>query len=124
MFGLTTCGRRVASRKTSDVYRLTGMKSIITAAILAITATTASAQLGLGQSIFTIATKEGNIKLQETPCSNGGKEAVMIYTTRAGGAYGCWFKRPTFVEIKWDIFVGADGSSLDAKGYTTIHNRY
>ena len=30
----------------------------------------------------------------------------------------------TFVEIKWDIFVGADGSSLDAGGYTTIHKRY
>ncbi len=100
------------------------MKSIITAVILAITATTASAQLGLGQSLFTIYTDEGNIKLEDKPCRDGGKEAVMIYTRRAGGAYGCWFKRPTFVEIKWDIFVGADGSSLDAGGYTTIHKRY
>lgn len=100
------------------------MKTIITAAILAVTATAASAQAGLGESRFTIDTREGYIKLQDKPCRNGGKEAVMIYTVRNGGAYGCWFKRPDHVEIKWDLFVGADGSGLDARGFTTKHKAY
>lgn len=89
------------------------MIKYITAALLALAAAGAAAQ----QSA--IYTNEGNITLQSQPCRDGGKEAVMIYSTRQGGAYGCWFTTPTHIVIKWDVFIGANGHSLNANGFTT-----
>ena len=81
------------------------MKVIIIAIALVIS--------GAAYARVPITTQDGNLYLNNEPCTNGGREATLIETRdNGGGAYGCWVIVGDRIEVLWTTLVGPTGSFL------------